>query len=674
MTGVCLLLILKVGEEFDKQDNLPRSGVKRIAVAQPMPEPGELLYAQLGEHSGEELMYVQRNPKRKGFWNVRRPDGRVVGLAAQRNASLLSTRNPAIKYQFQPRINDSISAKAKADSEAIIARGSSTTLALYKRPSKKKVSWWIKAAGAASLVPGIVQSSYAWGVTSYMHIGIILCASYSVWWMGSRAANLKPVQRVVGSIGILAGTVRDASVDAFNRMQKARRAFDGMANFVNNNLFDDVRDAAGNPVKATGYQMFLVVLGVLCLLALLIVFRKEIKDKWTEMWPPDPATPPVDPSKSPTVGPIGDPAWDSWEEGEVGRASQNYDHGNDLSPRSASYDQFACLVEKLGNKIDGLERRIDGKEKDQPASASDGQRDSIGMMAKKLDVLEQVVRDDSVQQFAKGGTTPRRGDSGPVVQGVEVGEAAGVLNSLPRGDKLSGEMDFDFLCVTQPAAGQITGIAEQKAEEQAKGDVAYSLLIRPLLEAAVNCYSLMMEELKRFRPIAASSWPFPEGYKARICAAYFAHIFSQYSRAEQFGWAYIREHGLDDCILAHNLPFYLSLIDSFLRHGVKGWINWPAAEQIARSTYSYECAFRNCRFKVDWCRPKEAGQAAKWVSKVDWRAADRIDPRAADTKTFRHDGLDRELRGEMDHKATIINAENRLNTILGPAPDRINLG
>ena len=50
---------------------------------------------------------------------------------------------------------------------------------------------------------------------------------------------------------------------------------------------------------------------------------------------------------------------------------------------------------------------------------------------------------------------------------------------------------------------------------------------------------------------------------------------------------------------------------------------------MARCAYGYERAFRNIWRKQDWCRPAEGSKDRKnWVSKVDWRAADRIDPRS----------------------------------------------
>ena len=42
-----------------------------------------------------------------------------------------------------------------------------------------------------------------------------------------------------GAVGMVMGTVRDASVDAYMRMSKAKRMFDGAAKFMDDHIFDD---------------------------------------------------------------------------------------------------------------------------------------------------------------------------------------------------------------------------------------------------------------------------------------------------------------------------------------------------------------------------------------------------------------------------------------------------
>ena len=74
-------------------------------------------------------------------------------------------------------------------------------------------------------------------------------------------------------------------------------------------------------------------------------------------------------------------------------------------------------------------------------------------------------------------------------------------------------------------------------------------------------------------------------------------------------------------------------------------------------------------------KPPEGQKGRKeWVSRVDWRGADRVDPRSVNANKLRLPELDREIRGEMESAALTTNAQKRLDDIAGPAPDRINVG
>ena len=197
--------------------------------------------------------------------------------------------------------------------------------------------------------------------------------------------------------------------------------------------------------------------------------------------------------------------------------------------------------------------------------------------------------------------------------------------------------------------------------------------MQPLVEACLNVHALMMQELQRYKHVPEKQWPFPAGYRTRMAPAYLAHIFSLFTRAGEFGWDYLRKHSLLECSLAHFLPFILGIFDMYMRDRLKGWINFPSTEQLARTAYSFEVAVRNCKVKSDCCKPPEGTQNRKnWVTKVDWAAADRVDPRAAKNTSFKMPEMDKEIRGEMQHAALLATAEARLADSLGIVPDRIN--
>lgn len=272
--------------------------------------------------------------------------------------------------------------------------------------------------------------------------------------------------------------------------------------------------------------------------------------------------------------------------------------------------------------------------------------------------------------------------SGKVVDGAPVGTmgkdgidvtnaCAPVAGVLAHGDDLKGDafahgfLGGGVVSVDQPPKGGDEVVLDEES--------SYKMFIQPLLEKCVNVAALMAAELKLFRPVPEKNWPFPPGYKTRVAPSYWAYIFSVFSKAEDFAEDFLRKHALAECALAGNLCFWMSIIDVLLRDKVRGWINLPLGEQLARSSYSYEVAFRNCWVKPDWCKPPEGTANRKnWVSKVDWRSADRIEPRAARVSGYQNRDLDREIKGEMTHSALMSQAENRLNDTSGPTTDRLN--
>ena len=40
---------------------------------------------------------------------------------------------------------------------------------------------------------------------------------------------------------------------------------------------------------------------------------------------------------------------------------------------------------------------------------------------------------------------------------------------------------------------------------------------------------------------------------------------------------------------------------------------------------------------------------------------------------FQHEGMDKEMRGEMEHDALVSKATQAMNALIGPSPDPINL-
>ncbi len=54
-------------------------------------------------------------------------------------------------------------------------------------------------------------------------------------------------------------------------------------------------------------------------------------------------------------------------------------------------------------------------------------------------------------------------------------------------------------------------------------DAPFADCLKPLLALCINVYSLMVDEIRRFRPIALKDWPLPRGYQVRLAPSWLAH-------------------------------------------------------------------------------------------------------------------------------------------------------
>ena len=90
------------------------------------------------------------------------------------NSSFQSTRNPLLKYTFQPKITPEIKAKALADSKLALAMsGTPKMLALYRKP-KGGMTIWARVGTAVAVLPGVMSAIYTWGFATNYHFMLLV--------------------------------------------------------------------------------------------------------------------------------------------------------------------------------------------------------------------------------------------------------------------------------------------------------------------------------------------------------------------------------------------------------------------------------------------------------------------------------------------------------------------
>ena len=124
--------------------------------------------------------------------------------------------------------------------------------------------------------------------------------------------------------------------------------------------------------------------------------------------------------------------------------------------------------------------------------------------------------------------------------------------------------------------------------------------------------------------------------------------------------------------MAQELASILGNFDKMLLEDCEpGFINRVSTEYAARRAFGLQQAFRTCRRKDDWLKPKNAPK--DWKSKVDWEELDRIDPRAADHLPSGFRAVQTEIKGELERDALLMKAKTKLREAQGEiAQDRLN--
>jgi len=184
---------------------------------------------------------------------------------------------------------------------------------------------------------------------------------------------------------------------------------------------------------------------------------------------------------------------------------------------------------------------------------------------------------------------------------------------------------------------------------------------------------VFLEELKNYREIKVEDWPLPTGYQQRLAPIFLAEVYKGGQTGENYAKEYRRKHGLEECLAAQEIENILSNFDRMLLvDNEPGFINRVSTEYAARRAFGLLQAFRNCRKKDDWCKPRNA--PSSWRSKVEWTELDRVDPRAADALPAGFRPIENEVRAELERDALLLKAKAKLKDAAqgSEAVDRLN--
>jgi len=303
---------------------------------------------------------------------------------------------------------------------------------------------------------------------------------------------------------------------------------------------------------------------------------------------------------------------------------------------------------------------------------------------RRLDLMEDAIRSNS----SVVGTTPRSrvvigspvGKIAPDSPARDVGQqeeaTVPVFPGRICGNGTDGEPELLDASLYERGGDKplVDPVPHRSGAHSGAAGTGYLEVLGPLIAISLNLCALMKDELRYFVPVREGDWPLPRGYRTRIAASYLAWVYSHAKSAAEYFALWEHKHSLADCYAVKVFRNVCLKWDRRLRLGqIKGWCQWVETEYDCRLCLSLELAMRKVSSKADWCRPKNTQQNQNWKSKVDWLAADRVDPQSVEeVEEFQHEELTEETRKHAEKDATLINARKRLEEIGEQPGDRLN--
>ena len=165
-------------------------------------------------------------------------------------------------------------------------------------------------------------------------------------------------------------------------------------------------------------------------------------------------------------------------------------------------------------------------------------------------------------------------------------------------------------------------------------------------------YVLALEKLLEW-PKGFTEEHFPIGFRARVGPDLLAEVYSSGKRGREFATDWLRGRGLLDCNSARELISTLGAIDTLLFDApIPDFINHVGVEKLCKKAFGLMTAYSPIKQEIDWKRPSGNN---KWVTKVDWEGAKRIDPdlRGKDN-LFRLREVKDEARRQIDRDAALL--------------------
>ena len=220
--------------------------------------------------------------------------------------------------------------------------------------------------------------------------------------------------------------------------------------------------------------------------------------------------------------------------------------------------------------------------------------------------------------------------------------------------------------IVQTDSQAATAGAPTRVQEVSSTNSEVEALVRGLDDSFKDMRVMAKEKLEAFNPTV--SWSIPGGIKTRVAPSIVARLYRNGSTAVATIRELIRLKQLEGNHMGEEMLLIAMMIDRSMIEAPPEFINYKTTELAMRRLHGIERAFENVKQRSDWKPPNGAKQG--WKSRINYHVLEELDASKSDQEGVLIDGVEKELRERLAHRALLAKSLDKLNDHKNSAPKK----
>ncbi|CAK0795742.1 unnamed protein product, partial [Prorocentrum cordatum] len=215
--------------------------------------------------------------------------------------------------------------------------------------------------------------------------------------------------------------------------------------------------------------------------------------------------------------------------------------------------------------------------------------------------------------------------------------------------------NYDQMMVEQDSMAVIASGSEPRVVS-ATSNPEIDSLVKGLDDSFTDMREVAKEKLQAYSSDVA--WTIPGGIKTRVAPSMVARLHRSGASAVASIREMIRTKQLDGNYMAEEALLISMMLDRSMVEAPADWIDYKTTELAMRRLHGIERAFENVKQRSDWKPPN--GSKAGWKSRVKYALLEELDTSKSDQEGLLIDGVERELRERLAHRALLAKSLDKL--------------